>query len=105
MPPKKWQTEKLRNAEDAGQQNAESDEELVKCAERTAVVERRYLGQEDGRDAVTETWRQHSSTLQAFNNRKYLFYECLHHKAKGVLNIDFSLKKWLNRLWLMSLLA
>jgi len=37
------QTKKLWNAENAGQQDAERDKQLMQRAECTAVVERRYL--------------------------------------------------------------
>jgi len=47
------QTEKLWNAEDAGKQDAERDKELMKRAERTAVVERRDFRQKHRRYAVT----------------------------------------------------
>jgi len=47
------ETEKLWNAEDAGEQNAERDKQLMQRAERSAVVERRYFRQKYRRNAVT----------------------------------------------------
>jgi len=57
------QTKQLRNSEDAGEENAERDKELMKRAERSTVVERRDFRQKYRCDAVTETCHRSQCTL------------------------------------------